>query len=746
MSLFGISRDVSAAPSSQYESIQEPVPTTGHGTRYFPHAHWPFGDLDDVEFDSDGDGRRSDHEHFEDDAQQRQYKREVSNINEQDKGETDAEEEPPKISRQDYLGDRRWYNDNINLVNAFEDALAGDLAHNLLGFALEKKGHLPLDASAEMSPKLWHAKQRWHQSPDVEGVFKASKWTAWPIPLRSIPQRKLESLESILDQDLGEPPRKRRKIDVSAALGEQLATVAYVRARAQFETQYKAAQQRLRHSETRHATAREIAGKNKIAINAKEERWTAGHSVEGSTVIQGSMSRNRLRENRDDSSSMARPVTTRQLTTGNLLANANSSSTIKSKHGMNILDYEFSLDEEDCDQLLRSDAQKIIRNFDHLLAGIRVSRASQLAKVKKSEKPRSGGSKQRLSIKNKYVDGSRVDFEVKPDEDSDDAMPLYAEPDTEGQPFSHSDSSISDFKDKTTPWREVHVGRRREPKFTGNPRDWSDVLAMAASTGWNQDALQRTITRCSKVFGESMSLISTRPPIILGGNARTDPILARVSKRARIPALTGWSLGSGLCPHKDSCGWLRFQLQGLLIDHIVGLHGWDPRIDLEGPSFKQPAHIDPTWSLRFSTHRCPEPSCKVLRQTYQSSELLRHHIVSIHGWDANLRPQGQHDTRGQPAPIYHLQDDGTHNDGFLEPIGVKVDSQGRGHLDGRKVIEAVREPEVRHTATTALRNVDRKKSLTGQKPVVKEIPSTALPEDEDDGARTPPPPVYVRRT
>jgi hypothetical protein len=50
------------------------------------------------------------------------------------------------------------------------------------------------------------------------------------------------------------------------------------------------------------------------------------------------------------------------------------------------------------------------------------------------------------------------------------------------------------------------------------PRDWSEVLGMAALLGWNSTVIDRTMKRCSVLFGEGMELRAM--PATVSGQAR----------------------------------------------------------------------------------------------------------------------------------------------------------------------------------------------------------------------------------
>jgi hypothetical protein len=64
-------------------------------------------------------------------------------------------------------------------------------------------------------------------------------------------------------------------------------------------------------------------------------------------------------------------------------------------------------------------------------------------------------------------------------------------------------ASTSSSKRRKGVWKEGSVPRNR--KFIGlGLRDWSNMLGMAALTGWDEDVLARAGKRCAKLFGEDM--------------------------------------------------------------------------------------------------------------------------------------------------------------------------------------------------------------------------------------------------
>ncbi|KIW01542.1 uncharacterized protein PV09_07020 [Verruconis gallopava] len=140
-----------------------------------------------------------------------------------------------KLSKKEYQKYRRWYYHDLNLVNAVETAASKDLAHNLLGFALEKKARLLQNENANRQP--WTSKLRGvdrEDGPWLKTLRVANDWVAWPLPLDEFPQRGL-----ILSDPRPEAflrPRKRRRKIVSpiTELEDALCSVAMEHARSQF--------------------------------------------------------------------------------------------------------------------------------------------------------------------------------------------------------------------------------------------------------------------------------------------------------------------------------------------------------------------------------------------------------------------------------------------------------------------------------------------------------------------------------
>lgn len=73
------------------------------------------------------------------------------------------------------------------------------------------------------------------------------------------------------------------------------------------------------------------------------------------------------------------------------------------------------------------------------------------------------------------------------------------------QPTKRARSASVDSEASARSIASVSSGGRQKPKLKQlKLRDWSDVLGMAALTGWDADVVQRAAERCSRLFGEDM--------------------------------------------------------------------------------------------------------------------------------------------------------------------------------------------------------------------------------------------------
>ncbi|KAF2255051.1 hypothetical protein BU26DRAFT_150228 [Trematosphaeria pertusa] len=137
------------------------------------------------------------------------------------------------------------------------------------------------------------------------------------------------------------------------------------------------------------------------------------------------------------------------------------------------------------------------------------------------------------------------------------------------------DSSNEEYSSATSNRQHEQVGLM----------DWSEVLGIAAMTGWNEKAVARTAQRCAALFGESMAF---RPfDESLATKSVSEPVYYTPST---IPVPENLVIGASLgpkrpyfeagtlrCPHKDCWGHEQdFEYQYRVIEHVKRVHQYDP--------------------------------------------------------------------------------------------------------------------------------------------------------------------------
>lgn len=445
---------------------------------------------------------------------------------------------------------RRYYYHDLNIVNAFETAAASDLAHNLFGFALEKRAALEKKSGSKglsaCEAPAWTSKRRRLQGSHGEAGQNHDAWTAWPVHLRHFPVRDMTFADRTSTMKDAEPFNKKQKIvHPSADLEDALITVGLKRAREQFlEHKKNDAKARKEHPDNAFKT------------------WEA------------------------DLESLA-----------------------------------FSMDEEHCSAILTPLVKNNVATVAKLFTALKASRVMHLHQL--SPLPRSGGHRTQLDLE-----------ELMSQIDSD-------------QSAAPSDNQIISEKRQRSKIRTGKNGRF-------GLRDWSEVLAMASSVGWDSQALDRTMARCSELFGEAMSTQLLRYPEGLHNEEELDAI-GRQNPPISIP---DWNPESMQCPHQG-CEWNKRKFNRLLhmITHIQSSHHWDPTPYMDLSSARAPNLAG--WSLHDL--RCPHTDCAWKDFTYVREDVLVQHILNFHQWDPRKQPRRAGRLMG-----------GVHVDGFLEPIAGRM--------------------------------------------------------------------------
>lgn len=198
------------------------------------------------------------------------------------------------------------------------------------------------------------------------------------------------------------------------------------------------------------------------------------------------------------------------------------------------------------------------------------------------------------------------------------------------------------------------------------PRDWSEVLGIAAMVGWDQDVLDRAARRCAATFGESMTMRIM--PETSFGNPRDQTV-------EYVPDMTP--------PIDDSSA--------------------EYNLDSEDENEEPPGLA------------CPEESCRRHSEPYESAWRLREHLkkkhklskdevdrlvprVSAPTLQTRVKDRGEasaeEDEVAEDDPVALEGDQETgavRLDGFLKPINIRLhrakDKQPRKRSASRRRVE-----------------------------------------------------------
>ncbi|KAL2438932.1 hypothetical protein ABEF95_015005 [Exophiala dermatitidis] len=149
-------------------------------------------------------------------------------------------------------------------------------------------------------------------------------------------------------------------------------------------------------------------------------------------------------------------------------------------------------DDEKARQYFLPGARHILSDLDKLLFGLHNARRAYAQKPQGKPRGRRCSSSQSRSRSRTFQDRPTTTDEEE-DEDEDE----YEERRGRRSRRSSSASSVvsSTSRSRTRP-------RARMDRL--NPRDWSDVVGMAALTGWDAGIVERASERCARLFGENM--------------------------------------------------------------------------------------------------------------------------------------------------------------------------------------------------------------------------------------------------
>lgn len=523
---------------------------------------------------------------------------EISTGSESETDESD-EEQPTRPNR--FQGaPHTWkrYTAADRQIAAFLDQIRdGDLsAHLYNAHALKSRVRLPPEELANV--KAWQSRENWQkkgsdlQYTDISGEIQthlvpSKDWTAWPLPPDRLSpsaehtEERQRSLQGLRTQDAGDEMR------------EQLLATFLRIAKDNWNSREAA-------SETERGRTRDLdsrsRSRSKSAWSARSHRSASRTDVsmkDGGTegeqtqdedqkkfghVIWKSQRRMSQPEQllqpvvlADD----ARALRILQPTMNSVLSQLDRLALAVRRTRMNHFAYgapgdrssqsDFTSGAESTGQNSRSRSRSMSRKRASKPPRSRSqSRAHSTRPGTKGEgtKTQSAKSRARARILDRHMTSSDSDS-------SSDISPMKSNIRKRGR----SDSAPTDDDARSTRDEDHRLGLI----------DWSEVLGLAAVTGWDQQALSRTAQRCAALFGESMSFI----PIPEGRATQPAPQPIQYTP-STVPAPTTlfqqpkkrpfFQPGTLRCPHADCYGHEKDVKEPYrVIEHCIRVHKYDPR-------------------------------------------------------------------------------------------------------------------------------------------------------------------------
>lgn len=212
------------------------------------------------------------------------------------------------------------------------------------------------------------------------------------------------------------------------------------------------------------------------------------------------------------------------------------------------------------------------------------------------------------------------------------------------------------------------------------PRDWSEIVGMAALRGWDSAIIDRTVARCEALLGETMNFVPSntrRPTTRTVGRAEDDELTSTLCLTSGDEqfddAPIAYPNGLGQTWHclVLQCGQSSSTDTGgrQLERHMMMQHNIDPTKGAAWNQFHYEVHPDEL--------SCPDPWCKMSLKRFSDRWRLNEHVKRRHGHKLSRLKRGvshdvsslQHD---QGRKTSRSERDrmlgGVHLDGFLQPI------------------------------------------------------------------------------
>jgi hypothetical protein len=365
----------------------------------------------------------------------------------------DQEEEPEDIDRANRFEGQsstwRFYiEQERTLANSLDQQRANDLSLHLYNAHVLKARVRDPNAATNVEPD--RSKKRWIK-PNEDGTlpwYPDAAWTAWPLQPGDVPRTCERFGVPVPDDGLDSETYKKTKVwKPSGDLEEKILAIAL-----------RSARERLRNASPGDRSTAEDDARQEEIRTRKESHETMD---EGSDIDVS------MAEEDDDADQLDQSTQSAEFTTENT---ANKSLLV---------------DDEAARTLLSPSIRHVLSQLDGLLTGLHKSRRGQMRTNLRS---RSRTPRSRSTSK-----------AGKPTSKSRSRQPSRSKSLQGDENETHDSDSGDDVEEDD---RNNDRPKKRRPL---NPRDWSEVLGMAAFTRWDAEVVDRATRRCVSLFGEGMN-------------------------------------------------------------------------------------------------------------------------------------------------------------------------------------------------------------------------------------------------
>lgn len=454
---------------------------------------------------------------------------------------------------------RSWTANDRAVVDALDDARAADLGVHLYNaFALKRR------AGYVAGARKGRSKSRGRADGDGDGeeVFVPPEtWTAWPLRGSQVPRR--EGYESV---------RPGEAVRPSSAMEEALIAVM------------------VRHAKERW-DGRKIAPPE-VKVKREKRNW---HVERGDDDDDVNRSLGMTHDEEDPEASNAEilsssdddslPQGIQTFSSQAFAVDESSSSSEDTPSDDEGNQPVFSADDDHARRILRPSTRHILSKLDDLLVGLHKARKAYSIRKHSSRSRSRSRAPETGDTEGEQTRGRKRKWSA-----TSESSPV-------GQSASRS-------RGRSTTRQYGVKGRSL------GLRDWSDVLGMAALTGWNTDTVARASERCGRLFGENMMFRTFREAGDLAtGQTASEPnfdeTYALGSDTEYVPAHD--NKRSTNTPERSSVGF-EMRARSEISAYI-------------------PARSEPLGERVLS---CPVQSCKQHEYVYTRSTRLYEHIRTVH--------------------------------------------------------------------------------------------------------------------